>query len=156
MSSQADGDLGAVEQEHPLVRVDGQGSLLVELVGDRYWMSVHGLGLRSRDRAAARHWHPPATFRSIESIHRGVGALGDPDGDGLGGDDQGILDDRSFGGSEPASNTLFFFFFFPVLGSVRATWDSFEDDAFIRDRETGRFFVLRRSISPIIAASTSR
>ena len=43
---------------------------------------------------------------SVESVHRGFRTLGDPDGDGLGGDDQGVIDQRAFGGAEPAEDVV--------------------------------------------------
>src|SRR5262245_17785305 len=49
--------------------------------------------------ATSHHW-------PIEPIHGGLDALGDPHGDGLGGEDQGIVDDGSFGASEPAQDVV--------------------------------------------------
>ena len=44
--------------------------------------------------------------RPIKSVHGGIDSLGDPDGDGLRGQDQSVVDGVSFRASEPAQDIV--------------------------------------------------
>src|SRR5258708_1430946 len=44
--------------------------------------------------------------RPVEPVHGGVESLGDPDGDGLRGEDQGVVDGGAFGAAEPGQDEV--------------------------------------------------